>query len=178
MPPSFELLRVGRLDSLFFGATTGLGLVIFLGAALVPNPCCDVALPPREWAWFAPDMDFAITLGSVSGPVDRMKSAKPLTESSLAAASRATTPLRPPGDLGGSWGPVANSITFAVLVGLDRSPLRFPLRVLMDRVEGLSPSEARPGRLEAISGDGVSAGWALHLGESVFWKESVVCSLH
>ena len=74
--------------------------------------------------------------GSVSGPVERMKSAKSLIEVSLVSASRGATCF-PPGDLGTEpptlddvdfGGGGTNSITleppFGVVAGFARKPLR------------------------------------------------------
>ena len=91
------------------------------------GPACDEELPGRSF--------FVVTgvfLGTASGPVDRIKSAKSLILWSLPSASRgaATRPDRTPGDFGGAWGgprgisnedgPFANSVT---LVGFERRPL-------------------------------------------------------
>ena len=88
--------------TLFLGTAPGLGLVIFLDACLI-GPDWDELLAARECGGGLPSVvDLARTLGSPSGPVDRMKSAKSCMELSLGeVASRATIPFDfAPGDLG------------------------------------------------------------------------------
>ena len=73
--------------------------VSFLG------PSCDVELLGRSFFAKLPDVaGLIVCVGPVSGPVDRMKSAKSLILWSVASASRgaATRPDRTPGDLGGA----------------------------------------------------------------------------
>ena len=96
------------------------------------GPSCDVELLGRSFLDVPDVVGLAVCVDIVSGPVDRMKSAKSLILWSLASASRgdATRPDRTPGDFGGAGGgplalsneeePFANSVT---LVGLARSPL-------------------------------------------------------
>lgn len=95
-------------------------------------PVCDVELLGRSFFAVPEVAGLAVCVGTESGPVDRMKSAKSLILWSLASASRgaATRPDRTPGDFGGACGgplvvsnedgPFANSVT---LVGLARNPL-------------------------------------------------------
>lgn len=88
--------------TLFLGTAPGLGLVIFLDACLI-GPDWDELLAARACgAGLLSVADLARTLGSPSGPVDRMKSAKSCMELSLGeVASRATMPFDfAPGDLG------------------------------------------------------------------------------
>ena len=76
---SLEADLTGADDS-FVGAIIGFGLEIFLGGAL-EMPCCELLLP-LEWATGLFGIDFADARESLSGPVDRIKSAKSWRESS------------------------------------------------------------------------------------------------
>ena len=112
---SFDTVRTGagagagagagvglRGGPLFLGTAPGPGLVIFLDACFI-GPDWDELLAARECgAGLLSVVDLARILGSPSGPVDRMKSAKSCMEPSLGeVASRATIPFDfAPGDLG------------------------------------------------------------------------------
>lgn len=84
------------------GVVAGLGFVIFFGGGLGEEE-----LPGRDCLVAFETADFGMEFGVASGPVDRMKSAKSRSESSLLVGSRGLTPpgeRTTPGDLGNSLG--------------------------------------------------------------------------
>ena len=137
-----DLCGASLLISGCFIGTAAFCFVIFLGrgfpvlaagkVALVLRECCSVVAPPGLYMFF----------GSVSGPVERIKSAKSRIELSLCSVGSRGAMCFPPGDLGtepgtfddtGLGGGGTNSITLdpplGVVAGFARKPFK-PLELL------------------------------------------------
>ena len=82
------------------GAIAGACLVIFLGSGLPVFAVCELLLALRECCLPPVAVALYITLGSESGPVERMKSAKSLIEESLFSVGSRGAACLPLGDLG------------------------------------------------------------------------------
>ncbi len=103
---SFELdlcgegLFISAVRGEMAGAITGACFVIFFGRGFPVFAVCELLLAFLECCFPPVAVALYITLGSDSGPVERMKSAKSLMEESLLSVGSRGAACLPFGDLG------------------------------------------------------------------------------
>ena len=150
--------------------------MIFFGAALPTPVLGDEELPGRDPLEELEARGFETKLGPAPGPVDRMKSAKSRTDSSLVVGSRAMGPGdRGPGDRGTDLGgnllvSEDKVVGLVLLMGLERRPFR-PLSFVNERDVAGRSNSALAGVMfpkESASSTGSRRVESCHLGESRF----------